>query len=188
MTPTYSKDIGARVVLEAAKFVGLTEVRSNSEWDNLDTPTKDAIAAEFKGELLRVGWQTGWPYCAAFCEVVWRRAYAGRAELPDVKSMLTPGCMLTWERAVEAGFVSRLPLIGSIGIMRKGATASGHAFIVAGVKDDQLLTIEANTSPEANTPEADREGDGVYRKHRQLVFKPTAGLHLLGFVNPCVYV
>lgn len=187
MQAVYSKDIGAKVVLEAAKFLGLTEIRSNAEWDDLSTSMKDTIAEEFKGELLRTGWQTGWPYCAAFCEVVWRRAYAGRPELPDIKEMLTPGCMLTYERAVNLGFVSKTPVVGAIGIMKRGTGPQGHAFIVAGISGTKLTTIEANTSPVPGTVSADREGDGVYKKTRLLEFKPTTGLHLIGFIQPCIY-
>jgi len=188
MNPRYSPDVAAKVVLQAAKWVGLTEVRNNAEWDDLSTSHKDTLAAEFKGELLRVGWQSGWPYCAAFCEAVWRRAYQGRAEVGDVSTMLTPGCLVSYANATKLGWTSTTPYVGSIGIMRLGESSKGHAFIVTGLKGLRMATIEANTSPEAGSPMEDREGDGVYAKHRTLVFKPTPGLHLIGFINPCVYV
>lgn len=178
MTYKYSSEVGARAVMRAAHFVGLTEVRNNVSWGD------SALAAEFKAELLRTGWESGWPYCAAFCEVVWRYAYQGRAELPTVKAMLTAGCLQTYNNAVNEGWVSKIPCVGSIGIMKNGATEKGHAFIVASVGDDVLTTIEGNTFAESES----REGDGVYRKHRVLEFRPTTGLHLLGFVTPCVYV
>ena len=187
MKPKYSPAIGARAISRAAHFLGLTEVASNAEWDDLSTPVKDAIADELKAELMRAGWQSGWPYCAAFCEAVWRYAYQGRAELPDVKQMLTPGCLVSFNNAAEKGWTSKEPVIGAIGIMKKGSTSNGHAFIVTGIKGKVLQTIEANTSPNAKTAEQDRNGDGVYRKTRELVYKPTAGLHLVGFIIPCVY-
>lgn len=182
-----SPDIGARVVIAAAKFVGLTEVRSNAEWDILSTPEKDALSGEFLAELLRSGWKSGWPYCAAFCEAVWRKAYQGRSELPLVQRMLTPGCLVSFNNAAEHGWTSQTPVIGAIGIMRKGQTSAGHAFIVTGIKGDTLHTIEANTSPAPSSVEDDRNGDGVYRKTRKLLYKPTAGLHLIGFIVPKVY-
>ena len=179
--------IGARAVMRAGHFLGLTEVKSNALWDDLSTPEKDAVADELRAELMRSGWQSGWPYCAAFCEAVWRYAYQGRAELPMVRQMLTPGCLVSFNNAAERGWTSQTPCIGAIGIMKKGATTNGHAFIVTGVKGDTLSTIEANTSPAPGTAEADREGDGVYRKTRKLLYKPTSQLHLVGFILPCVY-
>lgn len=186
MTPTYSPAVGARAVLQAAKFAGLTEVRNNAAWDNLDTPGRDAVAEELRAELLRTGWQLGWPYCAAFAEVVWRRAYQGRTELPVISSMLNPHCLTSFRNAAERGWTSKTPQVGAIGIMKKGDSSSGHAFIVAGIEGSVLHTIEGNTSPAPGSPEADREGDGVYRKKRPLSFAPTTGLHLIGFILPCV--
>jgi len=182
MKPTYSPDIGARVVVAAAKYVGLTEIRPNKEWDLPSTPGRDFIAEEFKGELLRSGWQNGWPYCAAFCEVVWKQAYRGRPELDDITQMLNPGCLRSWHNAVEAGWTSQVPQVGAIGIMRKGSTERGHAFIVRAIPGDGVLrTIEGNTDLAG-----DREGDGVYVSSRKLEFKPTNNLHLIGFIIPCV--
>lgn len=183
---TYSTDIGAKVIIQAARFVGLTEVRSNAVWDDLSTEGHDVLADELQAELLRVGWQRGWPYCAAFCEVAWRRAYQGRPELAKVKQMLTPGCLQTWENGVHERWNSQEPQVGAIGIMRNGDSPRGHAFIVRAVKGTTLYTIEANTSPAPGTVEADREGDGVYAKKRELVYKPSSGLHLIGFILPCI--
>lgn len=187
MTYQYSSAVGAKVVVNSAKFVGLTEISSNAEWDNLSTDIHDAIADEFKAELMRAGWQSGWPYCAAFCEVVWRRAYQGLPELPMVRKMLTPGCLMSFQNAAAEGWTSQVPRIGAIGIMRKGQTSSGHAFIVAGIKDNTMMTIEANTSPAPGSVEEDRNGDGVYAKKRIVQYGPNAGLHLIGFIIPKVY-
>lgn len=184
--PIYSPDIGKRAVIASARFLGLTELRSNAVWDNPSTPGHDDIADELRAELLRVGWQTGWAYCAAFCEAVWRMAYQGRKELDAIKAMLTPGCLVSWRNALQRGWTSTVPAIGAIGVMRKGDTQFGHAFIVRGVRDKTLLTIEANTSVSgALNVEADRNGDGIYAKTRELVFRPSASLHLLGFILPC---
>lgn len=183
----YSPEIAAKIVVNAAKFKGLTEIKSNAAWDNLSTVGKDAIADELVNEMLRTGWEKTWPYCAAFCEMVWRRAYTGRPELPDVKTMLTPGCLLSFNNAADKGWTSQVPQIGAIGIMKKGSTSQGHAFIVTSVKNGVCATIEANTSPAAGTPEADREGDGVYAKKRSVIYKPTTGLHLVGFILPMIY-
>lgn len=183
----YSQAVGAKIVLAAAKFVGLTEVRSNASWDLAETDGHDAIADAFKSELLKVGWQSGWPYCAAACEVFWRTAYQGRPELTLVRDILTPGCLRSFKNAAEVGWTSKVPSVGAIGIMRKGDTEFGHAFIVTAVRQDSLLTIEANTSPNVADTNRDREGDGVYCKTRALTYKPTTGLHLIGFITPLIY-
>lgn len=180
----YSEDIGSKVIVAAARFLGLTEIRSNDKWDNLETAGLDDVGKELREELLRVGWQSTWPYCMAFCEAVWTRAYQGRAELMRVRQMLTPGCLQSWRNAVAAGWTESTPRTGSIGVMRKGDTIYGHAFIVRTVQNETLYTIEANTSPALDSAEAEREGDGVYKKTRRLHFQPTTGLHLLGFITP----
>ncbi len=186
MTSTYSKDVAARIVVRAAKFAGLTEVKNNQVWDDLETPGNDPMAAELRAELLRTGWQLGWPYCAAFVEVCWRYGYQGRTELPKISNMLNAHCLSSWHNAAEAGWTSKTPQVGAIGIMKKGETTSGHAFIVSGISGTLLQTIEGNTSPGQVGPDADREGDGVYRKTRRLVYQPTANLHLIGFILPLV--
>jgi hypothetical protein len=69
--------------------------------------------------------------------------------------------------------------------MQKGTTATGHAGIVVGCDGKSLATLEANTSPgKAISAEADRNGDGVYKKIRTLDFTKSSGLHLLGFLHP----
>jgi hypothetical protein len=184
--PEYNKDIGQRAVVAASRYIGLTELKSNATWDKVSTPGHDDIADELRAVMLRTGWQLGWPYCAAFCEAVWREAYQGRTELDAVKAMLTPGCLMSWNNALKAGWTSMTPQVGAIGIMRKGDTSMGHAFIVRGVRGSTLLTIEGNTSAAgAVSAEADRNGDGVYAKTRELTFKATSGLHLIGFILPC---
>lgn len=182
----YNKDIGARAVVAAARFIGLTELKSNATWDKASTPGHDDIADELRASMLRTGWQLTWPYCAAFCEAVWRDAYQGRKELDKVKTMLTPGCLVSWNNALKRSWTSQTPQVGAIGIMRKGDTQLGHAFIVRGVRGSTLLTIEGNTSAAGSVGvEADRNGDGVYAKTRELSFKPSDGLHLVGFILPC---
>ena len=43
-----------------------------------------------------------------------------------------------------------------------------HTGLVAGVKGNSIITIEANTSPQPAAGEADRNGDGVWKKIRPL--------------------
>jgi hypothetical protein len=176
---------GARIIFEASRFLGLTELVENRKWDLLATPGHDAIADELVRILTVAGWQPSWPYCIAFIEAVWRNAYADAPNLQlAIAQILTPHCLRSWRNAIERGWTSVRPIRGAIGIMRNGSTDHGHAFLVESIGDGFVRTIEANTSPNSGTAEADRNGDGIYRKKRQLSFTPTAGLYLLGFILP----
>lgn len=178
-------DLGIRIVLEAARYIGLTEVVGNRKWDNLKTPGADPIADELVRVLAAAGWEPGWAYCAAFCEAVWRAIYKGTPLLDQVGRVLNPHCLTTWRNAKAAGWTSKTPVPGAIGIMQKGTSEDGHALIVEKVPGNGWIhTIEANTSPNAGTVEADRNGDGIYRKTRVISLAATSGLHLLGFILP----
>jgi hypothetical protein len=176
----------ARIVLEASKYIGLTEIAENRKWDLLATPGKDPIADELVRVLLGAGWQPGWPYCAAWTEAVWRASYADAPRiLRQIAEILTPHCLTSWRNARASGWTSQTPVVGAIGVMQKGDTDQGHQFIIEKVPGNGWLhTLEANTSPNAGTAEADRNGDGIYRKKRVLTLARTPGLHLLGFILP----
>lgn len=176
----------ARIVLEASKYLGLTEIVGNRKWDLRATPGKDPIADELVRLLISAGWQPGWAYCIAFIEGIWRVSYADAPKiLPQIASVLNPHCLTSWRNAKAKGWTSQTPCVGAIGIMQHGDTQNGHAFITARVPGNGWLdTIEANTSPKAGTVEADRNGDGIYRKTRVISFARTPGLHLLGFILP----
>lgn len=188
--PTPSPDLGARIVLEAARFVGLTETVGNRKWDLLATPGKDPIADELVRVLTEAGWQPGWPYCAAFVEAVWRKVYSGSPLLAEIAAVLNPHCLTTWRNAKARGWTTNEPTPGAVGIMQKGGTDQGHAFIVESFSKALVTvrTIEANTSPGVGTVEEQRNGDGIYRKSHVVTFKVTAGLHILGFIRPPVLV
>lgn len=181
-----AEEIGGQIIAIAAYFEGLHEVKQNAEWDNLATPSKDPAAEELRQALKRAGWMTGWPYCMSFCEAVWRQAYQS-LEAPieiqqRIAARLNPsvlGSFNNWK--VE---INQKPLPGSIFFMQLAHTGHGHAGIVVKASDYQFASIEANTSPMAASPEADREGDGVFRKVRRLDFQERPGLWLRGFLNP----
>lgn len=179
-------EIGSQIIAVASRFVGLHETKANAEWDNPATVGKDQAAQDLRTELKASGWMLGWPYCAAFVEACWRLAYVDLAAPEALQSRigarLTPSVMQSFNN--WKGETSLVAQPGAIFFMQMGQGATGHAGIVVQSSKDQFSTIEGNTSPQAGSPDADREGDGVFKKIRRLDFTPKAGLWLRGFLNP----
>lgn len=156
------ENLQQRIVLEALKVRGLFE----TEGLGLESAVRD--------ELLRLGWCNDWPFHMAFCELVWRRAHNGRPELPYIKTFLNASALSTFNRAAREEWTEQVPVQGSIGIMRNGDTAQGHSFIVVKVGEAELLTLEV----------AQELPVSIVSKTRPLVYNPTNGWHLVGFINP----
>lgn len=186
--PAPAGNISERIIATALHFVNLVETKSNAEWDDPSTPGVDSRARELRAALIAAGFSQGQPYCMAFAEGVWRIAYA-EASAPvaiqaRIKSLLCPHVMTSFRACRTAGLISTTPIAGAIGFMQKGASDSGHAFIVRAVADGYLRTIEGNTSPAPGSAAADREGDGVFEKQRRFSLSRTSGLWIRGFLNP----
>ena len=179
---------GEKIVEVATRFVGLHETAANVAWDNPATPEADASAVELKKLLLSVGWQDGWSYCSAFCEAVWKQAYTELKTQPiilqRIATMLTPSVMDSLRN--WTGHIATVGQPGAIFFMQKGSSWQGHAGIVCKVSGDKMATIEGNTSPDPKDADADREGDGIFRRTRNAI-PPSIerpGLWLRGFLNP----
>ena len=182
-------EIGTKIIAVARQFVGLHEVKSNAEWDNPATAGRDQAAEDLRLALKSVGWLAGWPYCAAFTEACWRLAYQ-QLGAPDelraqIAAKLNPSVMDSFNNWKPE--ISNMPEPGAIFFMQMGKTYRGHAGIVVDPNGDAFSTIEGNTSPMAGSAEADREGDGVFKKIRRLDFNPKSGLWLRGFLNPLTW-
>jgi len=182
-------EIGERIIAAATQFVGLHEVKANAEWDDPATSGKDQAAQDLRNALKASGWMLGWPYCAAFAEACWRIAYVGLGAPDAIQARiglrLTPSVMQSFNN--WKGEISLVPEPGAIFFMQMGQGATGHAGIVVQASHEKFSTIEGNTSPQPGTAEADREGDGVFKKIRRLDFTPKTGLWLRGFLNPLVW-
>lgn len=177
---------GQKIIQVAERWVNLHEVAANAAWDDLSTPGEDQRALDLRDAMRASGWQEGWSYCAALVEAVWRTAYVELGApielLLEISRKLTPSVMQSfrnWE-----GSISLEPEPGAIFFMQLGSGWQGHAGIVVRRGIGKVATIEGNTSPDPATPEADREGDGVFRRVRTLDFKPRPGLWMRGFLNP----
>lgn len=185
---TYSKEqAGAEILRVASDFLNLKETANNAAWDNPDTAGQDAAGTELRRLLETTGWQAGWPYCMAFCKAIYMQAYRNLGAPPEVLRLIaqrfTPSVMISYKN-IGAFAQNKTPIAGSIFFMQKGDTGTGHAGLVVLPGQVNFSTIEGNTSPSPGSAQADREGDGVYKKVRSLDFTKKPGLWLRGFLNP----
>ena len=181
MTAPFTQlEAGLAVLRVAQQFLDLHEVESNARWSR--PVDSDALRAL----LAATGWQPGWPYCMAFVEACYGTAagqLAGPAAEALVRAKFTPHVQTTF-RNVGALVRQGRPVPGSVFFMRKGQTTQGHAGLVLLAGARTMATLEGNTSPGVTTPGKDREGDGIYLKVRPIIFAPTPGLYLQGFLDP----
>jgi hypothetical protein len=185
---TYSKEqAGAEILRVASEFLNLKETANNAAWDNPDTAGQDAAGVALRKLLETTGWQAGWPYCMAFCKAIYMQAYRNLGAPPEVLRLIaqrfTPSVMISYKN-IGAFAQKKVPIAGSIFFMQKGDGGTGHAGLVVLPGQVNFSTIEGNTSPSPGSAQADREGDGVYKKVRSLDFTKKTGLWLRGFLNP----
>lgn len=176
--------IGAEILRVASEFTGQYEIVANSDW-------QDKAKSTHLNRLMKsVGWQRGWPYCAAFAEACWVTAYQNLKAPPEliteIKTKLNPSSVES--RRNFQSHITRSPVPGAIFFMQKGSTGLGHEGLVVSATETTFSTIEGNTSPQVTTDSAkDREGDGIFAKTRNINYTPTSKLFLVGFVNPLVW-
>lgn len=178
---------GEEIIRVASHFLNLKETANNAAWDDPDTAGQDAAGLELRRLLETTGWQAGWPYCMAFCKAVYLQSYKNLGAPPEllrlVSQRFTASVMITFKNC-GAFAQKKVPLAGAIFFMQKGESGNGHAGLVVTPGQSNFSTIEGNTSPSPSSAQADREGDGVYKKVRSLDFAKKTGLWLRGFLNP----
>lgn len=184
-----AEDIGSLIIKQAEHFCGLYEVTTNAAWRSILDPTKGKSESdELETAMKACGWQAGWPYCAAFSEAIWRLAYTQAGAPKDVIAKFSKGLCPSVMQSYNAlkSQITKDPIPGAIFFLQNGKGATGHAGIFVGHDGANMATIEGNTSAgKAISAEADRQGDGIFKKVRSFDFTPkTKGLHLLGFFNP----
>lgn len=180
-------DLATAIVREAARFIGLREVKPNADWDDPRTPGPDtALALELRAMMRRSPWEPGWAYCAAFAEGVVGRALhslgAYSVQLQRWHALMTPHCVTSAGNFKRAGLLSAQAATGAVWLARHGSTSNGHAGIVTAIRGVSLCTIEANTSLDATSAERDREGDWITT--RLFDRKGRGRLQTLGFITP----
>lgn len=186
------QQIADEIIAVASRFVGLTEIKPNSAFDDLSTPGADARANELRSLLLSTKWPLGAAYCAAFTEAVWIQAHKNLSAPPgliaEISNKFTPSVILTyrnWGAAIEKD-----PVRGSVFFWEKGHSGTGHAGIVTLIhgceQGDSFETIEGNTSRgSGGTIEQQRNGDGIYARTRKIDRAPGSNkMWLRGFLHP----
>lgn len=191
LAPRKDFSLGQVIIDVAKQWVGLTEVRENAAWQDFNTKGDDKERSDrLIQKMTEAGWESGWSYCAALGKCVYQEAYLLYGISKDseifkqISSQLNPSVMQSFHNFERLGKISKTPEKGSLFFMRKGSTGFGHMGIVESIDAGYLINIEGNTSPNAGTVEAERNGNGVYERRRPFNFSPSKGLYLVGFLNP----
>lgn len=178
------RDVSDKIIEVGMRFVNCKEVKPNTEWDKHNNEILDLMTP--------CGWSKGLPYCAAFCEGVWRQALtelnAPEEVIRSFTRLMNPSTLGSYEAFKKESKTEAMPIPGSIFLMRNGKTVHGHAGIVKEVdwSEKQIITIEGNTGAKSAVSDpSDREGDGIYSKKRTVSFtKSSTSLYFLGFIYP----
>lgn len=162
-----------KVVETALKYVGQKEMAGNVFSNGSD----------FGKKLHAVGQKDGDPWCALFCELVFKEAYPER--FTELDKLFSASAVQTYKNFTRGGgyMENNLPKEGNLVIwqMYKDGKPQwqGHAGIVY-----QLKSTWEFTSIEGNTNEAgSREGVTVAIKDRKVLKDVWNGLKVLGFIQ-----
>jgi hypothetical protein len=148
-------------------------------------------SGEYQRELETIGWKIGWAWCVFAAQEIWEKAYAATDSkvISQIRQYFTPSAVSTLKsfKNNEHGFiVSKEPGIGSIAIWQRyingKADWRGHAAVVIGHDLLSITTVDGNSNHAGS-----REGDGIFKKTRELSFDiPEKGtrLVLIGFIHP----
>ena len=182
-----SDALATAVMRQASRFIGLREVKPNSDWDNPSTTGPDrALVDELRSLMRSSPWEPGWAYCAAFCEGMVLAALRSLSATPEQikrwQSAMTPHCVTSAANFGKLGLLSPTATLGAIWLARHGATSNGHAGIVTAVRGVSMSTIEGNTSLDPSSDAKEREGDWITARIRPL--KGSGSLVTLGFITP----
>ncbi len=177
VVPTAPADrLGAEIVRQSRRFVGLMETVDNRKWDNPATPgSDDALMAEMVASMRPGPWQPGWAYCLAWAEAMVRLSgqSLGFQALTHFFDLCTPHCMTTYRAFQKRGLISAPSEMsswppGSIVLCQHGTSDSGHAMVLVRQERSSITTIEGNTTATGASREAFGKGDGVFAKSRHL--------------------
>lgn len=160
----------------ALKYVGQKELANNTFDHNTD----------FGKKLHAVGQKDGDPWCALFCELVFKEAYPEKFK--ELDGLFSASAVQTYKNFTHKekgkGYMeNNIPKEGNLVIwqMQKDGVAQwqGHAGIVYKVKSTwEFSSIEGNTNDAGG-----REGVTVAIKDRKILAKVPNGLKVLGFIQ-----
>ena len=162
-----------KVVEVALKYVGQRELPNN-----VFDPESD-----FGKKLHAAGQKDGDPWCALFCELVFKEAYPER--FAELDKLFSASAVQTYKNFTKGGgyMEHNLPKEGTLCIWQKYVEGKpqwqGHAGIVYELKSSWEFTcIEGNTNEQGS-----REGTSVQVKDRKVLKDVWNGLKVLGFIQ-----
>lgn len=157
----------------ALQYVGQKELPNNIFDDDSD----------FGKKLHAVGQRDGDPWCALFCELVFKEAYPEKFK--ELDRLFSASAVQTYRNFEHAAYpLNNLPREGNMVIWQKQKEGKpqwqGHAGIVYQLKSTwEFSTIEGNTNEAGG-----RDGTSVQIKPDRKVIKDVwNGLKVLGFVQ-----
>lgn len=164
------------IVIETAlKYVGQKELPNNV----FDSKT------DFGKKIHAVGQKDSDPWCALFCEMVFKEAYPARfAEFDKLFSASAVQTYKNFTSEKGGGYmINALPKEGNLVIWQKQVEGKpqwqGHAGIVYELKSTwEFTSIEGNTNESGG-----REGTSVQIKERKVIKDVWNGLKVLGFIQ-----
>lgn len=146
-----AKDIANRAVQIAKTQLHVKEATGRNDGEAVES------------YLRSVGLGKGFPWCAAFVYWCFNQA-AKDLNIPNPLAK-TAGVLDHWNKAKNNRVTS--PKVGDVMIMDFGG-GKGHTGIVISVNGSNIETIEGNTANDPKTPNADREGQGVFIRNRKI--------------------
>lgn len=167
----------------AMKWEGIEELPGNGGWKN----------KEFQDLMEEVGWQKGWPWCAAFCKMIYYNVFKQVSQsISDwIMNDFTASATETYEICEQSPrwtTIIKQPVEGSVVCWQHGNSWKGHEGIViepgAGEIDSYFKSLEGNTDDSGS-----RLGIKVALRTRRNNFTYTEkekGLHVIGFITPPV--
>lgn len=149
------------IVKVANGYIGIKEIPNNKGWKN---------KPDFERKMKDMGWKVGESWCMYFCKLVVYEAYIliGEEGYAGIIKNTMNGSVLNSLKKLKSCNIAEVvtePSVGCIGIMQKGSTQLGHAFVIVKIEEGEpmaYITVEGNTDSSTGT----REGDGVYRRTR----------------------
>lgn len=162
-----------KVIETALKYVGQKELAGNVFSDSTELGKK----------LHGAGQKDGDPWCALFCEMVFKEAYPER--FAEFDKLFSASAVQTYKNFQKGGgyMFNSLPKEGNLVIWQKQvegkAQWQGHAGIVYELKSSwEFTSIEGNTNEAGG-----REGTSVQIKERKVIKDVWNGLKVLGFIQ-----
>ena len=154
-----TQEIQDKVLEVASRYIGQREI----------PPNKGFMDPAFEKDMLAIGWQKGWPWCASFVRLVYLTALkelgAGDGFITLIGGSLKHSAVVTYNmcRLDKHFTISLTPSPGGIIVWSTGA-GHGHEGLCERLNDNPgkwMTTIEGNTNDKGS-----REGEVCAEKQR----------------------